>query len=103
MFKIPPSIELSNLEAALFITDPIAQRQKDTRYQENETYKQLLRLKIAALLGFGVTLPPTTIRPVPFIGTFPRCTVGNFYRLFQLQPFPWIVKNTPVMPQNQYD
>ncbi len=103
LFNTPPSVELSNLEAALFITDPIAQRQKDTRYQENETYKQLLRLKRAALLGFGVTSPPTTTRTIPFIGTFPRSTGGNLYQLFQLQPFPWIVKNTPVMPQNQYD
>ncbi len=38
LFNTPPSIEYSNLEAALFITDPIAQRQKDNRYQENETY-----------------------------------------------------------------
>jgi hypothetical protein len=103
LFSTPPSTEYANLEAALFITDPIAQRQKDTRYQENETYKQLLRLKRAAILGFGVTLPPTTTRTIPFIGTFPRSTVGNLYRLFQLQPFPWIVKNTPVMPQKQYD
>jgi hypothetical protein len=103
LFNTPPSIEYANLEAALSITDPIAQNQKNTRYQENETYKQLLRLKRAAILGFGVTLPPTTTRPIPFIGTFPRSTVGTLYRLFQLQPFPWIVKNTPVMPQNQYD
>jgi hypothetical protein len=103
LFNTPPSVEYSNLEAALFITDPIAQRQKDTRYQEKETFKQLLRLKRAALLGFGVTLPPTTTRTIPFIGTFPRSTAGNLYQLFQLQPFPWIVKNTPVMPQNQYD
>jgi hypothetical protein len=103
LFNTPPSIEYANLEAALSITDPIAQQQKNTRYQENETYKQLLRLKRAAILGFGVTLPPTTTRPIPFIGTFPRSTVGTLYRLFQLQPFPWIVKNTPVMPQNQYD
>jgi hypothetical protein len=104
LFSTPPSIEYANLEAALSITDPIAQRQRNTRYQENETYKQLLRLKRAAILGFGVTLPPTTTsRTIPFIGTFPRSTVGTLYRLFQLQPFPWIVKNTPVMPQNQYD
>ncbi len=103
LFNTPLSVELSNLQAGLLITDPIAQRQKDTRYQENETYKQLLRLKRATLLGFGVTLPPTTTRTIPFIGTFPRSTVGNLYRLFQIEPFPWIVKNTPVMPQNQYD
>ena len=104
LFNTLPSVELSNLEAALFPTDPIAQRQKDTRYQENETYKQLLRMKRAALLeAFGVTLPPTTTRLIPFIGTSPRSTVGNLYRLFQLQLFPWIVKNIPVMPQNQYD
>jgi len=42
LFNTLPSVELSNLEAALFATDPIAQRQKDTRYQENKTYKQLL-------------------------------------------------------------
>jgi hypothetical protein len=103
LFNNPPSIEYSNLEAAIFITDPIAQRQKDNRYQENETYKQLLRLKRAALLGIGATVLSTTMNPIPFIGTFPRSQVGNLYRLFQLQPFPWIVKNTPVLPQNQYD
>ena len=106
LFSTPPSIEYANLEAALSITDPIAQRERNTRYQENETYKELLRLKRAAILGFGVTLPPTTTSPsfdIPYIGTFPRSTVGTLYRLFQLQPFPWIVKNTPVMPQNQYD
>jgi hypothetical protein len=104
LFNTLPSVELSNLEATLFATDPIAQRQKDTRYQENEAYKQLLRMKRAALLGaFGVTLLPTTTRLIPFIGSFPRSTVGNLYRLFQLQLFPWIVKNIPVMPQNQYD
>jgi hypothetical protein len=102
-----------NLEAALFITDPIAQRQKDKRYQDNETYKQLLqnetnqqllRLKRAALLGgLGLTMFSTPIKPLPSIGTFPRSQVGNLYRLFQLKPFPWIVKNTPVLPQNQYD
>ena len=107
------SVELSNLEAALFITDPIAQRQKDKRYQDNETYKQLLqndtnqqllRLKRAALLGgLGLTMFSTPIKPLPSIGTFPRSQVGNLYRLFQLKPFPWIVKNTPVLPQNQYD
>ncbi len=77
--QTPPSIEYANLEAALSITDPIAQRQKNTRYQENETYKQLLRLKRAAILGFGVTLPPTTTRTIPFIGTIPRSTVGTLY------------------------
>jgi len=102
LFNNPPSIEYLNLEAALFITDPIAQRQKDKRYQDNETYKRLLRLKRAALLGIGSILS-TTIKPVPSIGTFPRSQVGNLYRLFQLKPFPWIVKNTPVLPQNQYD
>ena len=80
LFSTPPSTEYANLEAALFITDPIAQRQKDTPYQENETYKQLLQMKRAALLGaFGVTLPPTTTRLIPFIETFPRSTVGNLY------------------------
>ena len=102
LFNNPPSIEYLNLEAALFITDPIAQRQKDKRYQDNETYKRLLRLKRAAQLGIGSILS-TTINPVPSIGTFPRSQVGNLYRLFQLKPFPWIVKNTPVLPQNQYD
>jgi hypothetical protein len=113
LFNNPPSIEYMNLEAALFITDPIAQRQKDKRYQDNETYKQLLqnetnqqllRLKRAALLGgLGLTMFSTPIKPLPSIGTFPRSQVGNLYRLFQLKPFPWIVKNTPVLPQNQYD
>ena len=113
LFNNPPSIEYLNLEAALFITDPIAQRQKDKRYQDNETYKQLLqnetnqqllRLKRAALLGgLGLTMLSTPIKPLPSIGTFPRSQVGNLYRLFQLKPFPWIVKNTPVLPQNQYD
>jgi hypothetical protein len=103
LFNNPPSIEYLNLEAALFITDPIAQRQKDKRYQDNETYKQLLRLKRAALLGIGSTILSTTMNPIPSIGTFPRSQVGNLYRLFQLQPFPWIVKNIPVLPQNQYD
>ncbi len=85
LFNTLPLVELSNFEATLFATDPIAQRQKDTRYQENETYKQLLRMKRAALLGaFGVTLPPTTTRLIPFIGTFPRSMVGNLYQLFQL-------------------
>ena len=112
LFKNTPSIEYLNLEAALFITDPIAQRQKDNRYQEIETYKQLLqnetyqqlrRLKRAALLGIGATILSTTMNPIPSIRTFPRSQVGNLYRLFQLQPFPWIVKNTPVLPQNQSD
>jgi len=112
LFNNPPSIEYLNLEAALFITDPIAQRQKDKRYQDNETYKQLirnetnqqlLRLKRAALLGIGSTILSTPMKPIPSIGTFPRSQVGNLYRLFQLKPFPWIVKNTPVLPQNQYD
>jgi hypothetical protein len=112
LFKHPPSIEYLNLEAALFITDPIAQRQKDNRDQEIETYRQLirnetnqqlLRLKRAALLGIGATVLSTTMNPIPFLGTFSRSQVGNLYRLFQLQPFPWIVKNTPVLPQNQYD
>ena len=112
LFKNTPSIEYLNLEAALFITDPIAQRQKDNRYQEIETYKQLLqnetyqqlrRLKRAALLGIGATILSTTMNPIPSIRTFPRSQVGNLYRLFQLKPFPWIVKNTPVLPQNQYD
>jgi hypothetical protein len=102
LFNNPPSIEYLNLEAALFITDPIAQRQKDKRYQDNETYKRLLRLKRAAQLGIGSMLS-TPMKPVPSIGTFPRSQVGNLYRLFQLKPFPWIVKNTPVLPQNQYD
>jgi hypothetical protein len=103
LFNNPPSIEYLNLEAALFITDPIAQRQKDKRQQDNETYQRLLRLKRTALLGIGSTLLSTTMKPVPSIGTFPRSQVGNLYRLFQLKPFPWIVKNTPVLPQNQYD
>ena len=103
LFNNPPSIEYMNLEAALFITDPIAQRQKDKRQQDNETYQRLLRLKRTALLGIGSTLLSTTMKPVPSIGTFPRSQVGNLYRLFQLKPFPWIVKNTPVLPQNQYD
>ena len=103
LFNNPPSIEYLNLEAALFITDPIAQRQKDKRHQDNETYQRLLRLKRTALLGIGSTILSTTMKPVPSIGTFPRSQVGNLYRLFQLKPFPWIVKNTPVLPQNQYD
>ena len=103
LFNNPPSIEYLNLEAALFITDPIAQRQKDKRQQDNETYQRLLRLKRTALLGIGSTLLSTPMKPVPSIGTFPRSQVGNLYRLFQLKPFPWIVKNTPVLPQNQYD
>ena len=103
LFNNPPSLEYLNLEAALFITDPIAQRQKDKRQQDNETYQRLLRLKRTALLGIGSTLLSTTMKPVPSIGTFPRSQVGNLYRLFQLKPFPWIVKNTPVLPQNQYD
>jgi len=103
LFNNPPSIEYLNLEAALFITDPITQRQKDKRQQDNETYQRLLRLKRTALLGIGSTLLSTTMKPVPSIGTFPRSQVGNLYRLFQLKPFPWIVKNTPVLPQNQYD
>jgi hypothetical protein len=103
LFNNPPSLEYLNLEAALFITDPIAQRQKDKRQQDNETYQRLLRLKRTALLGIGSTLLSTTMKPVPSIGTFPRSQVGNIYRLFQLKPFPWIVKNTPVLPQNQYD
>jgi hypothetical protein len=49
------------------------------------------------ILGsLGVTSSPNQ-------NTFPQSNVGKLYRLFQLQPFPWIVKNVPVMPQNQND
>lgn len=38
LFKTLPSVELLNLEAARFITDPIPKIIKDTCQQENETF-----------------------------------------------------------------
>jgi hypothetical protein len=99
LFKTLPSVELSNLEATLFITDPSAEILRDIHQSGKEMIKlnQRKRTLTQGILGsLGVTSSPN-------LNTSPQSNVGNLYRLFQLQPFPWIVKNIPVMPQNQND
>ncbi len=62
--------------------------------------KQLNRRKRTVTQGILGSLGETFL---PNLENFPNSKVGTLYRLFQLQPFPWIIKNTPVMPQNLND
>jgi hypothetical protein len=72
-----------NLEAALFITDPIPKIIKDTCQQENETFNWMHRMKRAVTLGVLGSLG----------GTF---SLPNF-----LITFPWVIDHVPILPQNQ--
>ena len=100
LFNTLPSIELSNLEATLFITDPSAKILKDIHQSGKEMIKQLNRRKRTLTQGILGSLGATHS---PNQNTLPQSNIGKLYQLFQLQPFPWIVKNIPVMPQNQND
>ena len=97
LFKTFPSIELSNLEATLFITDPSAKILKDIHQSGKEITNQLNRMTRTVTQGI---LGSLGVISSPNLNTFPNSNVGKLYRLFQLQPFPWIIKNVPVMPQN---
>ena len=98
------SVELSNLEAALFITDPIAKIIKDIHHQGNKMTNQLNWVKRTVTQGIlgslGGTFQPTNFH-FPNLEAFPKSNVGKLYRLFQLQPFPWIINDVPMIPQNQ--
>jgi hypothetical protein len=104
LFKNLPSVELLNLEATLFITDPIAKIIKDIHHQGNEMTNQLNRLKRTVTQGIlgslGGTFQPTNFH-FPNLETSPKSNIGKLYQLFQLQPFPWIINDVPLIPQNQ--
>jgi hypothetical protein len=98
LFKTIPSVELSNLEAALFITDPVTKILKDIHHTGKEMTNQLNRMKRTVTQRILGSLGGTFL---PNLENFPESNVGKLYRLFQLQPFPWIIKDVPKIPQNQ--
>jgi hypothetical protein len=98
LFITLPSVGLSNLEAALFITDPVTKILKDIHHTGKEMTNQLNQMKRTVTQGILGSLGGTFL---PNLENFPQSKVGKLYRLFQLQPFPWIIKDVPVIPQNQ--
>jgi hypothetical protein len=66
LFKNLPSVELSNLEAALFTMDPIAKILKDTCHQKNETINRMRRMKRAVTIGILGSLGGT-FSPINFL------------------------------------
>ena len=62
------------------------------------------RMKRAVTLGVLGSLGGTFSLPNflnPNIGTFLKSNIGTIYRLYQLQPFPWVIDHVPILPQNQ--
>jgi hypothetical protein len=66
--------------------------------QLNVPNEESRTLGVLGSLGGTFALPNFLI---PNIWTFPKSNVGTLYRLFQLQPFPWVIDHVPMLPQNQ--